>query len=45
VFGYARLPPDVGSIIIPDIDLDYRRFGEVTVRDALISSDLTHVFH
>jgi len=45
VFDYAPLPPGLGRVIVPDIHLERRRMGEATLCDALISSDLTHVFH
>jgi len=36
-WGYERMPPDVGSVIVPDVATDHRLLGEATLYDCLFS--------
>jgi hypothetical protein len=37
VFGHERMPPEVGSVIVPDVETNQRRFGEARIYDCLMS--------
>jgi hypothetical protein len=36
-FGCDRMPPEVGSVIVPDVETNERRFGEARIYDCLMS--------
>jgi hypothetical protein len=36
-WGYERMPPEVGSVIVPDVATDHRILGEATLYDCLFS--------
>lgn len=38
-WGYERMPPEVGEIIVPDVATDQRWLGEATLHDCLFSDD------
>lgn len=38
-FGYARMPPEVGKVIVPDVATVLRPFGEATLYDCLFSDN------
>jgi hypothetical protein len=37
IWGYERMPPDVGSVIVPDVATNHRALGEATLFDCLFS--------
>ena len=37
--GYEPIPPELGDEVVPDVDLDMRRFGKATVYDCLLSPE------
>jgi hypothetical protein len=37
VFGYELMPEEIGSIVVPDVVTNYRRFGQATLYDCLLS--------
>jgi hypothetical protein len=39
VWGYQRMPPDVGMVIVPDVATNLRYFGEATLYDCLFADD------
>lgn len=38
-WGYQRMPPEVGKLIVPDVATDNRGFGEATLYDCLLSDN------
>jgi hypothetical protein len=36
-FGYERMLPDVGQVIVPDVETNRRKFGEARLYDCLMS--------
>jgi hypothetical protein len=36
-WGYERMPPEVGRVIVPDVATDHRILGEATLNDCLFS--------
>lgn len=38
-WGYERLPPEVGKIIVPDVATNLRSLGEATLHDCLLSDN------
>src|SRR5262249_25389967 len=38
-FGCERMPPEVGNVIVPDVETTSRRFGEARLYDCLLSDD------
>lgn len=38
-WGYERMPPEVGRLIVPDVATDHRGIGEATVYDCLMSDN------
>jgi hypothetical protein len=36
-WGYARMPPEVGNVIVPDVATNLRSIGEATLYDCLFS--------
>jgi hypothetical protein len=37
--GYEPIPPELGNVVVPDVALDCRNFGEATVYDCLLSTE------
>jgi hypothetical protein len=38
-FGCERMPPEVGNVVVPDVETNSRRFGETRLYDCLLSDD------
>ena len=38
-WGFERMPPEVGKVIVPDVATDRRGLGEATLYDCLFSDD------
>lgn len=38
-WGYERMPPEVGQLVVPDVATDHRGIGEATVYDCLMSDN------
>jgi hypothetical protein len=38
-WGYERMPPEVGKVIVPDVSTNSRALGEATLYDCLFSDD------
>ncbi len=38
-FGYEPMPPDVGGVVVPDVETSSRVFGEATLYACLVSED------
>ncbi len=38
-WGYERMPPDIGCVIVPDVSTNARALGEATLFDCLFSDD------
>lgn len=38
-WGCARMPPEVGNVIVPDVATNHRRLGEARLYDCLLSDD------
>ncbi len=38
-FGHERMPPEVGGVVVPDVETDARRFGEARIYDCLMSDE------
>jgi hypothetical protein len=36
--GYQPIPPEIGDVVVPDVALDTRGFGEVTIANCLLST-------
>lgn len=36
-WGYERMPPDVGKVVVPNVETNQRHFGEATLYDCLFS--------
>lgn len=36
-YGYEPVPPEIGDLVVPDVALDTRRMGEVTIYECLLS--------
>jgi hypothetical protein len=36
--GYEPIPPEIGDVVVPDITLDAKNFGQATVFDCLLSA-------
>lgn len=36
-WSYERMPPEVGKVVVPDVETNARRFGEATLYDCLFS--------
>ena len=36
--GYEPIPPELGDVVVPDVALDTRGFGEVTISSCLLST-------
>jgi hypothetical protein len=36
--GYQTIPPEIGDVVVPDVALDTRGFGEVTIANCLLST-------
>lgn len=36
-YGYEAIPPEIGNLVVPDVTLDTRLFGEATIYDCLLS--------
>jgi len=38
-WGYERMPPEIGKMIVPDVATNRRNLGEATLYDCLLSDD------
>jgi hypothetical protein len=38
-WGCARMPPEVGNVIVPDVATNHRRLGQARLYDCLLSDD------
>lgn len=36
-FGYQYMSPEIGNVIVPEVETDYQRFGEATLYGCLLS--------